>query len=109
MERANGGIGETLRAFANGRKDDWDRQLPLTVLAINAASTLGDGLMHFFMDWGAHSPPPRPRLSGGYSPAITSGGRDSPRERVARAVRVVVDTPDKVFQVLLWTRRQERL
>jgi hypothetical protein len=25
VERANGVIGDTLRAFANGRKDDWDR------------------------------------------------------------------------------------
>ncbi len=42
--RANGVIGDTLRAFANGRKDDWDRQLPLAVSAINnTASTLGDG------------------------------------------------------------------
>ncbi len=45
VERANGVLGETLRAFANGRKDDWYRQLPLAVFAINsAASTLGDGL-----------------------------------------------------------------
>ena len=27
VERANGVIGDTLRAFANGRKDDWDQQL----------------------------------------------------------------------------------
>ncbi len=33
VERANGVIGDTLRAFANGRKDDWDRQLPLAVFA----------------------------------------------------------------------------
>ena len=45
VERANGVIGDTLRAYANGRKDDWDQQLPLAVFAINnAASTLGDGL-----------------------------------------------------------------
>jgi hypothetical protein len=44
-----------LRAYANGRKDDWDRQLPLAVFAINnAASTLGDGLTPFFIDRGAH-------------------------------------------------------
>jgi hypothetical protein len=30
-------IGNTLRAFANGRKDDWDRQLSLAVFAINNA------------------------------------------------------------------------
>ena len=28
VERANGVLGDTLRAFANGRKDDWDQQLP---------------------------------------------------------------------------------
>ncbi len=28
VERASGVIGATLRAYANGRKDDWDRQLP---------------------------------------------------------------------------------
>ncbi len=31
VERANGVIGDTLRAYATGRKDDWDRQLPLAV------------------------------------------------------------------------------
>ncbi len=55
MERANGVIGDTLRAYANGHKDDWDRQLPLAVFAINnAASTLGDGLTPFFIDRSAH-------------------------------------------------------
>jgi hypothetical protein len=55
VERANGVIGDTLRPFANGRKDDWDRQLPFAVFTIsNAASTLGDGLTPFFIDWGAH-------------------------------------------------------
>ena len=41
VERANGVIGDTLRAYANGRKDDWDRQLPLavTVFAINNAAS----------------------------------------------------------------------
>jgi hypothetical protein len=37
VERANGVISDTLRAFANGRKDDWDRQLPFAVFAINNA------------------------------------------------------------------------
>jgi hypothetical protein len=31
VERANCVIGDTLRAYANGRKDDWDRHLPLAV------------------------------------------------------------------------------
>ena len=65
VERANGVIGDTLRAFANGRKDDWDRQLPFAVFAINnAASTLGDGLTPFFIDRGAH-----PRLPLSAPPA----------------------------------------
>jgi hypothetical protein len=34
-------LGDTLRTFANGRKDDWDVWLPHVVFAINnAASTL---------------------------------------------------------------------
>ncbi len=33
-ERANGVIGDTLRAYANGRKGNWDLQLPLAVFAI---------------------------------------------------------------------------
>ena len=70
MERANGVIGDTLRAYANGRKDDWDRQLPLAEFAINnAASTLGEGLTPFFIDRGAHprlplSPPHDARFAG---------------------------------------------
>ncbi len=55
VERTNGVIRDTLRAYANGRKDDWDRQLPLAAFAINnAASTLGDGLTPFFIDRCAH-------------------------------------------------------
>ena len=70
VERANGVIGDTLRAYANGRKDDWDKQLPLAEFAINnAASPLGDGLTPFFIDRGAHprlplSPPHDARHSG---------------------------------------------
>ena len=74
VERANGVIGDTLRAFANGRKDDWDKQLPLAEFAINnAASTLGDGLTPFFIDRGAHPrlplSPPRDEQTAGESPA----------------------------------------
>ena len=79
MERANGVIGDTLRAFANGRKDDWDRQLPLAVFAINnAASTLGDGLTPFFIDRGAH---PRLPLS---APAAGGVGTESPGQYAQR-------------------------
>ncbi len=31
VERASGVVGDTLRACAKGRKDDWDRRLPLAV------------------------------------------------------------------------------
>ncbi len=50
VERTNGVLCDTLRAFANGRKSDCDRQLPLAGFAINnAASVLGDhdGLTQF--------------------------------------------------------------
>jgi hypothetical protein len=54
-ERVNGVLGDTLRAFANGRKDDWDVWLPYAVFAINnAASTLGGNLTPFFIDLGRH-------------------------------------------------------
>jgi hypothetical protein len=60
-ERVNGVLGDTLRAFANGRKDDWDVWLPYAVFAINnAASTLGGDLTLFFIDRGQH---PRMPLS----------------------------------------------
>jgi hypothetical protein len=53
-ERANGIVSDTLHAYANSRKDDWDDRLPLTVFAINnAASTLGGDLKPFFVDRGA--------------------------------------------------------
>jgi hypothetical protein len=79
VERANGVIGDTLRAFANGRKDDWDRQLPLAVFAINnAASTLGDGLTPFFIDRGAH---PRLPLS---APTVAGDRSESPGQYAQR-------------------------
>ena len=60
-ERVNGVLGDTLRAFANGRKDDWDVWLPYAVFAIkNSASTLGGELTPFFIDRGQH---PRMPLS----------------------------------------------
>jgi hypothetical protein len=79
VERANGVIGDTLRAFANGRKDDWDRQLPLAVFAINnAASALGDGLTPFFIDRGAH---PRLPLSTSTAGGV---GSESPGQYAQR-------------------------
>ena len=61
-----------LRAYANGRKDDWDSHLPLAEFAINnsgSASSLDDGLTPFFIDRGAHprlplSPPPDDSTAG---------------------------------------------
>ena len=77
VERANGVISDTLRAYANGRKDDRDLHLMLAEFAINnAASTLGDGLTPFFIDRGAHPrlplSPPQP------SPTADSPAGDSP-------------------------------
>ena len=49
MERANGVISDTLRAYANGRKDDLDSHLTVTLAEFainNAASTLGATFFH---------------------------------------------------------------
>ncbi len=98
VERANGVIGDTLRAFANRRKDDWDRQLRFAVCAINnAASTLGDGLTPFFIDRGAH---PRPPLSA--PPA--DGAPDETRAGYARRMRELTPT----VRELLAAAQQER-
>ena len=54
-EGAGGTISDTLRAYANGRKDDWNSHLTLAEFAINnTASTLGDDLTPFFIDSGTH-------------------------------------------------------
>ena len=55
-ERVNGVLGDTLRAFANGSKDNWDVWLPYAVFAINnAASALGGDLTPFFIDRSQHT------------------------------------------------------
>ena len=74
VERANGVISDTLRAFANGRKDDWDGHLPTAVFAVNnAALMLGGTLTPFFIDRGAHPrlplSPPRDNTSPAETPA----------------------------------------
>ncbi len=74
VERANSVVSDTLRAFTNGSKDDWDDHLPLTVFAINnAALILGGNLTPFFVDLCAHPrlplSPPRDDLAAGESPA----------------------------------------
>jgi hypothetical protein len=56
VERANGVISDTLRAFANGCKEYWDGHLPMAVFAVNnAAPTLDGSQKPFFID--RSSPP----------------------------------------------------
>jgi transposase InsO family protein len=96
-ERVNGVLGDTLRAFANGRKDDWDVWLPYAVFAINnAASTLGGGLTPFFIDRGQH---PRLPLS---LPDLRSAG-ESPS-----AYGVRMKALEQEVQALLHAAQQER-
>jgi hypothetical protein len=100
VDRANGVIGDTLRAFANGRKNDWDwdRQLPRAVFTINnAASTLGDGLTPFLIDSGAH---PRLPLS---APPVDGAAGESPA-LYARRMR----TMELTVRELLAAAQQER-
>ena len=79
-ERVNGVLGDTLRAFANGRKDDWDVWLPYAVFAINnSASTLGGKLTPVFIDRGSH---PRMRLS---LPDLRTAGESTTSYRTPRA------------------------
>ena len=63
VERVNGVVGDTLRAFVNGRGDDWDKCLPLVNFATNnSESAVAVGLTPFFIDRGEH---PRLPLSHG--------------------------------------------
>jgi hypothetical protein len=90
-------LGDTLRTFANGRKDDWDVWLPYAVYAINdAASTLGGDLTPFFIDRGQH---PRLRLS---LPDLRQAG-----ERVA-AYATRMKALEQEVQALLHAAQQER-
>ena len=96
-ERVNGVLGDTLRAFANGRKDDWDVWLPYAVFAINnAASTLGGGLTPFFIDRGQH---PRLPLS---LPDLRAAG-ESPAAYGARMKAL-----EQEVQALLHAAQQDR-
>ncbi len=95
VERANGVIGDTLRAFANGRKEDWD---PLAVFSINnASSALGDRLTPFLIDRGAH---PRLPLS---APTDGSPGGESP-VHYARRMREM----ERTVRELLAAAQHER-
>ena len=81
VERANGVIGDTLRAYANGCKDDWDKPLTFAVFAINnAASTLGGeaDITPFCIDRGAH---PRLPLS---APHAEHAAHESPGQYAQR-------------------------
>ena len=74
VERANGVIGDTLRAYANGRKDDWDKQLTFAEFAINNAASApgGEALLH--------------RSRRASPPAPVGTARRSRRARVAGAI-----------------------
>ena len=122
VERINGVLGDTLRAFANGRKDDWDLWLPYAVYAINnSASTLGGELTPFFIDRGCHPhhplalPDPRQSLEspGAYAVRMQALEREvqaliraAQQERKAALDRGRVDT---TFQVgdKVWLRTKE--
>jgi hypothetical protein len=43
MERVHGVLGDTLRTFANGRKDDQDVWLPYAIFAINNSASREGG------------------------------------------------------------------
>ena len=121
-ERVNGVLGDTLRAFANGRKDDWDLWLPYAVYAINnSASTLGGELTPFFIDRGCHPhhplalPDPGQSLEspGAYAVRMQALEREvralihaAQQERKATRDRGRVDT---TFQVgdKVWLRTKE--
>ncbi len=82
VERATGVISDTLRAYASGRKDNWDGHLPFTVFAMinNAALTLGGELTPFFTDRCAH---PRLPLSPPHDDQTTNR-RTSPAHYAQR-------------------------
>jgi hypothetical protein len=112
VERTNGVIGDTLRAFANGRKDDWDQQLPFAVFAINnAPSAFGGELSPFFIDRGRHPrlPASLPDVAGsGETPAMYAAKMKALEEEVRnllhaaqqeRKAALDVGRVDTVFRV----------
>ena len=48
-------IGDTVRAFANGRKGDWDQPCSPSTTRPAPASTLGNWLTLFTIDLGSHT------------------------------------------------------
>jgi hypothetical protein len=96
-ERVSGLLGDTLRAFANGSKDDWDVWLPYAVFVINdAASTLGGDLTPFHIDRGQ-----RPRL-----PLSLSDLRSAGESPSADGVRM--KALEQEVQALLHAAQKER-
>ena len=115
-ERADGVISDTLRAYANGRKDDWDSHLPLAEFAIHdAASTHGDNLTPFFINRGVHPrlpvSPPHDDRTADESPAHYAQRMLAMEATVAGAARggaggaegkLAVGRVDTVFKVGNW-------
>ena len=89
VERVNGVVGDTLRAFVNGRGDDWDTCLPLVDFAINnSESATATGMTPFFIDRGEH---PRLPLSHGPSGPAESGAAHAARMRqITEEVRALL-------------------
>ena len=94
VERANGVVGDTLRAYANGRKDDWDKQLTFAEFTINnTASMLGGkaDTTPLFIDRGAH---PRLPLSAQHADhAVYESPGQYPQRIIATA-----DALDRTLQ-----------
>ena len=94
MERINGVVGDTLRAFVNGRGDDWDRCLPLVDFAINnSESAVAAGMTPFLIDRGEH---PRLPLSHGPTGPAELGSAHAIRMRhITEEVRALLLTAQR--------------
>ena len=89
VERVNGVVGDTLRAFVNGRGDDWDRWLPLVDFAINnSESAVAAGMTPFFIDRGEH--PRLPLSRGPTGPAESGSGHAARMRQVTEQVRALL-------------------
>ena len=92
----NGVVGDTLRAFVNGRGDDWDRCLPLVDFAINnSESAVAAGMTPFFIDRGEH-----PRLPLSHGPTGPTASRSAHAARMRHITEQV--------RALLLTAQRER-
>jgi len=106
VERVNGVVGDTLRAFVNGRGDDWDRCLPLVDFAINnSESAVAAGMTPFFIDRGEH---PRLPLSHGPTGPAESGSAHAARMRhITEQVRALLLTAQRERKELHDQHRRE--